>query len=122
MNRKRIVGIVLLIVFIGIAGVFYLIQRNTDTEPDVVFEPPSDEVIEQVKEDIAERNAQDADKTTSPGENSETAHWHADGTWHGDEHDTTSETPTTPSKKFTGKLTYHKELLQTNPVEALQNA
>ena len=113
MNRKRIGSIVLLIVLVGIAGIFYLINRDTDTEPDVVFEPPSDEVIEQIQTDIAERNAQDADKTPSPGEKEETGHRHADGTWHEGAHDTTSEA-------FKGTLTYHKELLQTNPVEALR--
>ena len=71
MNRKRIGGIIFLIVLIGIAGVFYMIQRSTDTEPDVVFEPPSPEVIQKIKDDIAERNAQaiDAASTdTAPAE------------------------------------------------------
>ena len=63
-------SIVLLIwgpVLVGIAGIFYVINRDTDTEPDVVFEPPSDEVIEQIQTDIAERDAQDADKTPCSG-------------------------------------------------------
>lgn len=120
MNRKRIGGLILLIVIVGIAGVFYLINRDTHPESDVVFEPPSDEVIGQIQTDIAERNAQDADKTPSPGEKEETGHRHADGTWHEGAHDTTSETPSTVSEKVPGKLTYHKELLEKHPVEALR--
>ena len=120
MNRKRIGGLVLLIILVGIAGVFYLINRDTDLESDVVFEPPSPEVIKQIKEDIAERNAQDADKTLAPGETAEIGHRHADGTWHEGAHDTTSETPPTVSEKVPGKLTYHKELLEKHPVEALR--
>ena len=75
MNRKIIGGIVFLLIFVGIAGVFLLTRQNTDTEPNVVFEPPPPEVIQQIKADIAERNAigtQQADKSSPPSETSET--------------------------------------------------
>ena len=55
-------------------------------EPDVVYEPPSPEVIQKIKDDIAERNAQDVAKPPPPGA-SPNGHWH-DGVWHNEPHNT----------------------------------
>ena len=56
-------------------------QQDTDTEPNVIFEPPSPEVLQQIKDDIAARNAQDAVKPPPSGETAETGYWHGDH-WH----------------------------------------
>ncbi len=84
MRRKMYWGIAVLIVILFTVGVFLLTQRNIDMEPDVVFEPPSPEVIQKIKDDIAERNAQEAAKPPPPGA-SPNGHWH-DGVWHNEPH------------------------------------
>ncbi len=71
MRRKMYWGLAVLIVILFTAGVFLLMQRNIDLEPEVVFEPPSPEVIQKIKEDIAERKAQGVDEQPPPGETSE---------------------------------------------------
>ena len=89
MRRKLYWGIAVLIVILFTAGVFLLTQRNIDMEPDVVFEPPSPEVIQRIKDDLAERHAQDAAKPPPPGA-SPNGHWH-DGVWHDEPHDTPAQ-------------------------------
>ena len=54
MRRKLYWGVAVFIVILFTAGVFLLTQRNIDMEPDVVYEPPSPEVIQKIKDDIAE--------------------------------------------------------------------
>ena len=71
MRRKMYWRLVVIIVILFTAGVFLLTQRNIDMEPDVVFEPPSPEVIQKIKDDIAERKAQGVDEQPPPGETSE---------------------------------------------------
>lgn len=71
--NKKIVGILTILILVVAAGVFLLIDRSTDTEP---------KVIQKIKKDeIATRNAQDADKPPPPGETKETRYWHGDH-WH----------------------------------------
>ncbi len=89
MKRTLYWGLAILILLLITAGVFLLTQRNTDTKPNVVFEPPSDKVIQQIRDGIAERNAQDVVKPPPPGKTFEGGgHWHGD-VWH--------DAPHTPS-------------------------
>ena len=81
MRRKMYWGIAVFIVILFTVGVFLLTQRNVDMEPDVVYEPPSPEVIQKIKDDIAERNAQGAAKPPPPGETETSGYWHGDH-WH----------------------------------------
>ena len=110
MNRRIVGGIIVLIALVGIAGVFLLIGQKTDTGPKKVFNAPSDEVMQKVRDDLA---AQEAAKPTPNG------HRHTDGTWHEGEHEPIAQLAPV-SKMFTEPLTFHKELLETNPVEALR--
>lgn len=85
MNRNMIGGIIVLVVLLGIAGVFLLIEKP-DTEPKTVFNPPLEDDMQKVKDDLAAQKPQteklvvDAVKPP-PGESHETGYWH-DGHWH----------------------------------------
>ncbi len=81
MKRKMLCGLAVLILLLITVGVFLFTQQNIDTKPEVVFEPPSDEVIQKMEADIAERNTQDAAKPPPPGETKESGYWHGDH-WH----------------------------------------
>ena len=74
MNRRIVGGIIVLIALVGIAGVFLLIGQKTDTEPKNVYNAPSEEVMQKVRDDLA---AQEAAKP-SPDE-TPNGHRHADG-------------------------------------------
>ena len=117
MNRNILRGIIVLIVLIGIAGVFLLIDKDTETE--TVYNPPSEEEWQKIRQDLAARKAQDAAEPQSQGENREIGHRHADGTWHEGAHEPIAQ-PALVSQTYTGPLTYHKELLEKHPVEALR--
>ncbi len=84
MNRNILRGIVVLIVLLGIAGVFLLIDKDTETE--TVYNPPSEEEWQKIRQDLAAQKAQDAAKAQSPEENREKGHRHADGIWHAEPH------------------------------------
>lgn len=123
MTRRIYWGLVpLIILLIGIFAV--MLMRNTDTEPDInVYKPLSPEEEEQV-----ERNIQDAiEKSKTP-----TARPGYKLVQHGDHYHevSISETDKTtqvdkpsatevPKTKSSG-LTYHAELLESNPVKALR--
>ncbi len=72
------------VVIFGGIGVVLFIQLNTDTEPKTVFNPPSEETLQDVQDKLAAQKAQEADGTNRPpppGETHETGHWHDDH-WH----------------------------------------
>ena len=117
MNKRIVGGFILLIVLLGIATVFLL--KDKDTEPGTVYNPPSDEVIQKTRDDLAAQKAQETAKTPPQREKQSIGHRHADGTWHDEPHEPIAQ-PAPASKTYTGTLTYHKELLETNPVEALR--
>ena len=81
MRRKLYWGIAVLIIILFVAGNFLLIQRSIETEPDVVFEPLSPEVIPKINDDIAERKVEDTVKSPPSGEAEENGYWHGDH-WH----------------------------------------
>ena len=115
MNRKMVRGIIVLIAIVGIAGVFLLIGRNTDTGPKKVFNAPSDEVMDKVRGDLAARKAQDAVKPPPPGETHETGHWDGDH-WH-------KRAPEVPSTTFNhgladefGGIPHRRGFTSTNPL------
>ena len=122
MKRKMLRGLVVLILLLITAGVFLLTQRDTDTEPNIVFDPPSDEVIKRIPADIAERNAQaettDAVKPPPPGKTFEGGgHWHGDE-WHDAPHIKKRVVPDViPEPIVTKQKT---EPMPDNPVAALR--
>jgi hypothetical protein len=119
MNKKILGGIIVLIALVGIAGVFLLIGRKTDTESEKVYKAPSEEVMEKVRDGLTARKAQEAAKPQSPGEKTETGHRHDDGTWHEGEH--VSQPNVRPTETAVQVKAYpHQKLLDTHPVEALR--
>ena len=89
-------------------------------------------IAEERTAEIARQANEQHRKTTSETEAvppAQTGHFHADGTFHAEPHETPvappataeSDTPTPADRASqTGKLTYHAELLASNPVEALR--
>ncbi len=100
MKKRMIWGLGVLMLLV-IAGVFLLVRQNTDTEPKKVYNPPSDEVLQKIRDDLAARRAQEAAKPQSPKENPETGHRHADGTWHEGTHDTPVTENAASAAKYT---------------------
>ncbi len=77
MNRNMVRGSIVLIVLIGIAIVFLLIDK--DTETITVYNPPSEEVFQKkIRDDLA---AKDVVKPPPPGETEDSGYWHGDH-WH----------------------------------------
>lgn len=70
-----------IIVIFGSIGAVVFTQQRADTGPNVVFEPPSPEVLQRIKDSVAARNAQDTVKPPPPGETEESGYWHGDH-WH----------------------------------------
>ncbi len=111
MNRNILRGIIVLIVLIGIAGVFLLIDKDTETE--TVYNPSSDEELDKIRDNqkVKKQPITIADRQPPPGAS---PHGH----WHGDEWHDALYAPV--PKTSAGPLTHHTELLETHPVEALR--
>lgn len=88
MNKIIVRGLIILIALVGITGVFLLIGQKTDTEPEKVYNEPSEEVLQKIRDDLAAQKTQEAAKSQPAKETPEKGHLHADGTWHEGEHDT----------------------------------
>lgn len=72
-----------LVIFGGI-GVVLFTQLHTDTEPKKVYNPPSEEMLQNIREKSAAQKAQEVDSPKRPppaGETHETGYWHGDH-WH----------------------------------------
>ena len=81
MKKQMYMGLGILIVLLGIATVFLL--KDKDTEPIKVYNQPSEEVMQKIRDDLA---TQKAAKPLPQGEKQSTGHQHADGTWHDEPH------------------------------------
>ena len=110
-------GLASLILIIGVAGVYFMLQPDPDMEPEKKFIAPSEVDLEQARE---------ARKPPREAKDGFTWEWHADH-WHEvpmAQNETPSGHPVQENQsekpEFTGPLTYHKELLESNPVEALR--
>lgn len=88
MNRTIVRGLIILIALVGIAGVFLLIGQKTDTESVKVYNEPSEEILQKIRDDLAAQKTKEAAKSLPAKENPEKGDLHADGTWHEGEHDT----------------------------------
>ena len=109
----------LIILLIGVSAV--LLIRDTDTEPEVVFNPHSPKDEEQVKRNIQDIIKKEKTPTARPGYKIDQ---------HGDHYHEVPIAKTDPAsqnvksvapdpKTKSGGLTYHAGLLETNPAEAL---
>ena len=115
MRKKMIWGFATLIILIIGVSVFFLMQ-NTDTAPDVIYTDREPSEIMQTP--ITENRPPRAARTGYKWE------WHGDH-WHEmpveqtvDDTSVAQDVPVTQT--YDGPLTYHEELLKTNPVKALR--
>ena len=70
MKKQMYVGLGILRVLLGIATVFLL--KDKDTEPGTVYNPPSDEVIQKIRDDLAaQKKAKEAAKPTPQGKSNQ---------------------------------------------------
>ena len=119
MRKKMYWGIASLILIIGVVGVYFMLQPDSDTEPDKRYIVPSEADLEQARKT----------KQPPPGA-SPNGHWH-DGKWHEEPHEVPmaqNDAPIAPPVKvpkpekptYDSPLTDHAKLLETHPVEALR--
>ncbi|MDE0483164.1 MAG: hypothetical protein OXI67_11335, partial [Candidatus Poribacteria bacterium] len=118
MNRKTYWGIVALIIVLIAAGGFMYWQWSTvqQLKEQLAEDEP---MLEEMEKPVAENKppvAREGFKMVPHGD-----HWHEVPM---DAPDVWQEAPPEPSAQpvvtYTGPLTYHQELLKTNPVEALR--
>ena len=116
--RKHWIGLTVFLVAIVGVGLYYL-QTRPPKDPILVIKPvePLPKSTEQPKAEV-------------PSEPSQGGHFHADGTWHEGPHapvevpaevetsEATAEVSDTSQPAI--QLTYHAELLKSDPVEALR--
>ena len=115
MRTKMIWGLVILIVLLLGVSVF-LLTRTTETEPERVYKPLTPSEKEQVNRNIQDVIKKEKVPTAKPGYRIEQ---------HGNHEVPVAEaentTPIVPVPKTESSgLTYHADLLQTNPVKALR--
>ena len=92
MKKQMIWGLAILMLLIGIAGVFLLIPQDTDTESKLVLGEATKKLLEDgPKQQVS---AQEAGKPPPPGA-SPNGHWH-DGVWHEEPHAAPADTTTAP--------------------------
>ena len=113
-GRKYWIGLTVFLVAIVGVGLYYL-QTRPPKDPIVIYKP-----VEPIEKPTTEAPV---------GDTSQGGHRHADGTWHEVPHEAPVEPPSTDvgetpapvaTSTRTGPLTYHAELLASNPVEALR--
>ena len=120
MRKKMYWGIASLILMIGVVGVYFMLQPESDMEPEKKFIVPSEAHLEKAREtNQPPREAKDGF----------TWEWHADQ-WHEVPIAQQEEQPkpivSVPKpekvdrKTYNGPITYHKELLEKHPVKALR--
>ena len=121
MRKKMIWGLVTLIILLLGVSVFLLL-RNIETDPENVYKPPTPEEEAQVNVQIQDAIDKSKIPTARPGFKiiKHDDHYHevpiteAENTMPVDK-------PVAPGpKQKSGGLTYHAELLETNPVKALR--
>ena len=116
--RKYWIGLTVFLVAIVGVGLYYL-QTRPPKDPIVIYKPveplPKSEVVE-----------------VPEGDTSQGGHFHADGTWHEGPHEapvvsevpseveTSEATAIANTSQPAMQLTYHAELLKSDPVEALR--
>ena len=107
---------VLLVVIVGVG--LYLLATQPSKEPIKIYK-----VVEPLEKPThqPQPEAPVVQETPQPQQD---GHFHADGTWHAGPHETPSAAGGTPADvgppARTSGLTYHAELLASNPVEALR--
>ena len=119
MNKRLYWGLAALVILIGVVGIILMVTKDTNTKQKKVYKPAPTEQVSPIAEgqrppDVpgfkGVRHGDHWDKVeiTEPVETKDT------------EVDKPMEATKSQNKTYEGPLTYHKELLETNPVEALR--
>ena len=116
MEKKMIWGLATLMLLLGIAAVFLFIDKDTETEPEMTLGQPTKDLLkkgvklpQQAETPVA---VEELPPVVPPNEHPSGPHQHEDDKVH-------NHSPIV-SQTYTGPLTYHAELLETNPVKALR--
>ncbi|MCG9127635.1 hypothetical protein JT359_08560 [Candidatus Poribacteria bacterium] len=117
MRKKMYWGMTSLILIIGVVGVYFMLQPDTDPEPEKKFIMPSETDLEKARE---------AKQPPREAKDGFTWEWHDDH-WHEVpivQNETPSGHPVQENQsekpEFAGPLTFHEELLESNPLKALR--
>ncbi len=121
MRKKMFWGVVtLIILLVGVIS-FVMLTRTTDTEPPgIVVNDVPEETLDNIRK---ENNRQILSTQKPPDEPGFIWEWHGDH-WHKMPIAEVEKPVDVPKeqeiKRYTGPLTFHEELLKTNPVKALR--
>lgn len=89
MNKNMLGGTIVLMVLLGIAGVFLLIEQDTDTEPRLKLGQATKDLLKNPPKQQTAQEVSTADNEQNPlpqGERSGTENSHADGIGHDEPH------------------------------------
>ncbi len=119
MNKKTFWGVATLIILL--VGVISFVMLTRTTEPDIVVNDVPEETLDNIRK---ENNRQILSTQKPPDEPGFVWEWHGDH-WHkmpiAETEKPVVDVPKEQKiKRYTGPLTFHDELLKTNPVEALR--
>ena len=116
MSKQMKWGLATLLLLLGIAAVFLFIDKDTETEPEMTLGQPTKDLLkkgvklpQQAETPVA---VEELPPVVPPNEHPSGPHQHEDDKVH-------NHSPIV-SQTYTGPLTYHAELLETNPVKALR--
>ena len=112
MKKQMIWGLAILILLLGAAAVYIILDQHAELrqlEQDVV---DADKLLERHNKQKAQLPTEK--ETPIDTQHPQTPHRHADGSFHDP-----SAQPSQVSQTDTSPLTFHEELLKTNPVKAL---
>ena len=114
MEKKMKWGLATLLLLLGIAAVFLFIDKDTETEPEMTLGQPTKDLLkkgvklpQQAETPVA---VEELPPVVPPNEHPSGPHQHEDDKVHNP----------SVSQTYTGPLTFHAELLKTNPVKALR--
>ena len=116
MSKQMKWGLATLLLLLGIAAVFLFIDKDTETEPEMTLGQPTKDLLkkgvklpQQAETPVA---VEELPPVVPPNEHPSGPHQHEDDTAH-------NHSPIV-SQTSNGPLTFHAELLKTNPVKALR--
>ncbi|MYB64465.1 hypothetical protein F4083_02665 [Candidatus Poribacteria bacterium] len=124
MRNKLYWGLGILIVLLIGAFVFVMVNQHAEIKQLEAEAKKAQDKANQIKEQDALKNnppvAREGFKMVPHGD-----HWHevpidAPDTWQGEPHGEVGTKDDIPAQTYDGPLTYHEELLETNPVKALR--
>ena len=116
MEKQMKWGLATLMLLLGIAAVFLFIDKDTEIEPEMTLGQPTKDLLKQGVKSPQQAETpvavEELPPVVPPNEHPSGPHQHEDDTAH-------NHSPIV-SQTSNGPLTFHAELLETNPVKALR--